>query len=68
MKTPMKTDKVVMFVDNKNRNNKDTKKSHKKKFDSSNIRKTMTSKTDSVAEIQVSDSNTSTDIEYNDSI
>ena len=64
----MKIDRVVKFVDNKNRNNKDNNRSHKRKIDPSNNKKNMTSKTDSVIEIQVSDSDTSTDIEDNDAV
>ena len=48
----VKTDKVVKFVDNKNRNNKDINKSHKK------ARKAWLPK-HLVTEIQVSDSDTS---------
>ena len=67
-KTPKKTDKVVKAVDNENRNNKDNNKSHKKRSNSSNNKKSTASKTDSVTEIQVSNTYTSIDIEDKDSI
>ena len=64
-KAPTKIDKVVKFVDNKNRNNKGNNRSHKRKIDPSNNKENMASKTGSVTQIQVSDSETNTDIEDN---
>ena len=64
----MRIEKVVKFVDNKNRNNKDNNKPSKRKSDPCNSKKNMTSKTDLVTEIQVCDFDTSTEIEDNDSV
>ena len=46
---------------------KDNNKSHKRKSDSSNNKENTTSKNDSITEIHVSDLDTSTEIEDNDS-
>ena len=67
-KMPMKSEKVVKFVDNKNRNIKDNNKSHIKKSDSSNNKKSTTTKNDSVNEIQVYNLDASKEIEDNDSV
>ena len=67
-KTPMKSGKVVKFVDNKNKNNKDNNKSHRMKSEISNKKKNTTSKNDSITKIQVSDLETSMEMEDNDSI
>ena len=56
----MKIDTVVIFVDNKNRNNR----YHKRKIDPGN----KTRKTQLLKQIQWLDSDTSTDIEDNESI
>ena len=63
-KTATKSEKVVNLVDKK-KNYKDHNKSHKRKLDSYN-KKNTTTKNDSVTEIQVSDLDTSPEIEDND--
>ena len=65
--TTKNTNKTVKFVDNKKRDNRDNNKAVKKKIDSSNNKKNKM-KSDSVNEIQVSDSNLSIGIEDNDSV
>ena len=60
--------RVVKFVDNKNKNNKDNNRTHKKKSGNSDNKKDTTTKNDSVAEIQASDLDTGTDIEDSDSM
>ena len=65
-KIATKSDKVVKFVDNKKITKMITK--HKKKSDISNDKKNTITKNDSVAEIQVSDLDTSTEIEDNNSM
>ena len=64
-KTTTKSEKVVEFVHNKNKNNKDNNKTHKKKLDISNNKKNTTTKIDSVTETWVSDVDTCTEIEDN---
>ena len=67
-KSSTKLEKLVRFVNNKNRNNKENNKTHKKKEETNNSEKNITIKKYSVTEIQVSDLDTSTEIEDNDSL
>ena len=68
LKIPKKMAKTVKLVDNKGMDNKGNSKSEKEKNDSSNKKKNLTSKTDSINEIQISDADPHTDICNNDSI
>ena len=66
-KTSKKTGKTVKFIDNKIKHDKNDGKMHKKKSTSNDTKKDNTSKNDSVTEIHISDLDTRTEIEDNDS-
>ena len=57
---------MVKFVENHTKDNKNVNKTSKRKNESDNSKKNVTSKTNIVSEVHVSDSNQSMDTEYND--
>ena len=63
----LKINKTVNYVNSKGRDNKGNNKPNEKKNNTRN-KKNTTSKTDSINEILVSDTNPSTDVDDNDSI
>ena len=66
-RTATKSGKTIKFIDNKIKHDKNDGKTHKKKSNSNDIKKDKANKNDSVSKIQVSDLDTSTKIEDNDS-
>ena len=66
MKTSKKTKNTFKFIENPTKDNKDVNKNPKRRNDSNNSKENITSKTNTVSEILVSDSDQRMDIEDND--